>query len=221
MDTITSNSAETQVALAQKIFVIENQLKSGLNWFYLIAVLSIVNSIIYFTGGSLSFIIGLGATQFVDGFSSALSSEFNSNISSVIRIIGFSLDLFIAGLFVLCGVLGRKKFRWIVIFGMILYGLDALIFLALSQWLGVIFHLIALSGLWRGLKAINDYELLVNSNGANEIANLRNIMVEKLQPPRTNPEKARKNLIRFAVLAIVSVIALFFFMLIAFWVIQN
>src|SRR5574340_77246 len=41
---------------------------NGANWFYWIAGLSVVNSVIVLFGGAWYFLVGLGATQFVDGF---------------------------------------------------------------------------------------------------------------------------------------------------------
>src|SRR5216117_2936789 len=39
------------------------QLKSGASWFYWIAGLSLINSIVAFTGGQWAFLFGLGITQ--------------------------------------------------------------------------------------------------------------------------------------------------------------
>ena len=41
--------------------------RSGVKWFYWIAGLSVVTSIIAMSGGHWSFIISLGTTQFIDG----------------------------------------------------------------------------------------------------------------------------------------------------------
>lgn len=145
-----------QGALLQKKFALEARLRSGINWFFWIGGLSIINSIIYFLDGSLTFVVGLGATQFVDGFAGAVAKDLSSSGATLIRIIGFSLDLGIAGIFIAAGLLGRKRYRWAVITGMVLYTFDAIIFLLVGGWLAVAFHGLALWGLWGGLKAIGD-----------------------------------------------------------------
>ena len=49
---------ENKGAIEEKLRL-ENQFKSGAGWFFIIAGLSIVNSIIILSGGSWSFIVGL------------------------------------------------------------------------------------------------------------------------------------------------------------------
>ena len=45
---------------------IESKFKSGASWFFWIAGLSIINSIILLAGGQWNFIVGLGVTQIID-----------------------------------------------------------------------------------------------------------------------------------------------------------
>ena len=45
---------------------VQGQFKSGADWFFWIAGLSIINSIILLAGGQWSFIVGLGITQIID-----------------------------------------------------------------------------------------------------------------------------------------------------------
>ncbi len=143
-----------QMTWVQERLKVENQFKNGASWFFWIAGLSIVNSLAYYAGVSWSFVIGLGVTQFIDGFAGALARRGGSNAGLFFTILGFVLDLLIGGLFIVFGLLGRKKYRWAFIVGMVLYALDALIFLALQLWLGLIFHALALSGLYAGFSAI-------------------------------------------------------------------
>ena len=44
----------------------QNRLRSGANWFYWIAALSVINSVMMTTESSISFIFGLTATQIID-----------------------------------------------------------------------------------------------------------------------------------------------------------
>ena len=53
----------------------EAAFKGGANWFFWIAGLSVINSLIITFGGEMSFVIGLGITQFIDGISIALKEN--------------------------------------------------------------------------------------------------------------------------------------------------
>ncbi len=150
--------SQAETASVQQKLLLENQIKNGVNWFFWIAGLSLINSVIYSAGGTLSFVVGLAATQFVDGIMTAIANEIGGGI--IVRGIGLVVNAGIAGIFAGAGVLGRKKHRWAVIVGMVLYVLDGLVFLAFGDFLPAAFHAFALFGLWRGQKAIGDLKAL-------------------------------------------------------------
>ena len=54
---------------------LEERMKSGANWFYWIAALSLVTSVISLVGGSWGFFVSLGVTQFIDALANALVNE--------------------------------------------------------------------------------------------------------------------------------------------------
>jgi hypothetical protein len=143
---------QAQTMRIQRKLALEHQIKSGTNWFFFIAGLSLVNSIIYLSGGTLNFVVGLGITQFIDGFTGGLSEAMGGSV--LVTLIGLALDLLVAGAFVAFGVFARRKQQWALITGMILYALDGLFLLALGSWFAVAFHAFALWGLWRGLQAL-------------------------------------------------------------------
>jgi hypothetical protein len=142
-----------QADLMQTRLKAEHQLRSGTNWFWWIAGLSIVNSLIILSGSNWNFVVGLGMTQIVDGVAQALAEEF-VDVGTIVKVAGLLIDIAIAGLFVLLGFLARKHFAWAFIIGMVLYGLDSLIFLLVQSWLNVGFHAFALFGIYSGLKAL-------------------------------------------------------------------
>jgi hypothetical protein len=159
----TLNVDPAQLALAQKRLTLVRNMKTGVNWFYWIAGLSIINTIIYLTGGTLNFVMGLGMTQVVDAFMSGVAETAARNgtdLALVAQGVGVVVDVLIAGLFILFGVLGNKRKRGWLIAGMVLYTLDMLIFLALQLWVGALFHLVALFGLFQGLRAMNQLRKL-------------------------------------------------------------
>jgi len=127
----------------------ENQLKSGAGWFFWIAGLSLVNSIVLLAGSEWSFIIGLGITQFID----AIGLEIAKEIGSLGNIFAFILDIIIAGVFIVFGIFARKKHNWSFIIGMILYALDGFLFLLVQDFLSIGFHVFALFCIYKGFQA--------------------------------------------------------------------
>lgn len=143
-----------QMDLIQKKLKLESNLRNGVSWFFWIGALSIINSLIFLFDGSSTFIFGLAITQYIDGFASAFAEYFVDS-GTIIQIIGFCLDLLFAGLFFVFGILGRKRHRWAVITGLILYVLDAILFIFVKDWLALAFHGFAIWGLCSGLRALN------------------------------------------------------------------
>jgi hypothetical protein len=122
---------------------------SGANWFFWIAGLSLVNSIIVLAGGRWSFLAGLGVTQIIDALAGALSGKLGAGATAF----ALFLDLCAAGVIVLFGLLARQRHTWAFVLGMILYALDGLLFLIVQDWLSLAFHAYALYCISRGLMA--------------------------------------------------------------------
>ena len=130
----------------RKRIMIENEIRDGANWFYWIAVLSVINTMIIMFGGNWNFIIGLGITQIIDAY----GYELSVNMGNYINIAAFVLNLAIAGFFALIGFYANKKRRWSFLLGMFLYGIDGLLFLIVLDYLSIAFHLIALYFMYKG-----------------------------------------------------------------------
>jgi hypothetical protein len=153
MENSANGANPLQVNAAQKKLLLEKQMKSGANNFFWIAGLSLINTVIYTMGGSVTFVMGLGITQIIDSLARRLGVDGGSN-SMVIRFLGLGIDLAIAGMFMLFGVLSRKRNRKVLVFGAILYIMDALIFLYVQDWYALLFHGLMLFGLWNGYRAM-------------------------------------------------------------------
>ena len=162
MENTNNGGNPLQISVAQKRMVLEKRLKSGANNFFWITGLSLVNTIIYVMGGSITFVMGLGITQVVDGFTRGLGADGGSS-SVVISFVGLAIDAAIAGMFILFGILARKRNRLVLVFGAILYIMDALIFVYVQDWYGALFHALMLIGLWNGYKAMGELEKLEES----------------------------------------------------------
>ncbi|HYG36117.1 MAG TPA: DUF4339 domain-containing protein [Clostridia bacterium] len=121
------------------------QMKSGASWFYWIAGLSLINSVVAFTGSSWRFMLGLGITQIFDGFA--------ANIGTGGKAVALGLDVLVTGVFILFGIFAYKGHTWAFITGMVLFTLDGLLILLFKDWLGVAFHAFVLFCLFRGMVA--------------------------------------------------------------------
>ncbi|MGB9593717.1 MAG: hypothetical protein ACPL7R_06240 [Anaerolineae bacterium] len=143
-----------QVAASQEQQRLERQCRSGANWFYWIAGLSVINTLVGLFGGRVTFLIGLGFTQLVDGIVQAMATIVSQDIALVVRIVGLVVNVGIAVLFVVFGALANQRRKWAFIVGMALYALDGLLFIWVQDWWSFGFHLLALYALYTGFSAL-------------------------------------------------------------------
>lgn len=129
------------------------QMKSGAGWFYWVAGLSLVNSAAAFMGSDWHFFLGLGITGIIDALGSGVQTE---GIQRTGQIVALVLNLLAAGVLIVLGMLASRRHTWAFMLGMVLIGLDTLIFLLGPDWIGLAFHLLILYCLFRGLKACRE-----------------------------------------------------------------
>jgi hypothetical protein len=196
----------SQLAIVQQKLALDNRIRSGIGWFYWIAGFSLVNTVIHMFGSNLTFVVGLGVTQIIDVFAAALAQQLGQGGFAVIYL-GLGLDVGFAGLFVAMGVLGRKRKRWAVIVGIVLYAIDAIILLLFQDFLSVAFHGLALFGIAGGLKSIRDLEALEKAGGGESIDSLRQRLPPQQsfsQPiPVVTPQQKRTRMILIGVILLV------------------
>jgi hypothetical protein len=130
---------------------LQNQVKSGANWFYWIAGLSLVNALILLMNGAWSFILGLGVTQIISAVADTISADTESY--SAIKTGAFFVNFLIMAIFALIGYFANKEMAWIFVIGIVLYTLDAFVWLALGDYVAFGFHGFALFFIVRGLMA--------------------------------------------------------------------
>jgi hypothetical protein len=128
---------------------LKRRCQSGARWFFWIAGLSLITSIVTFSGGGFAFFLGLGTTQVIDGFAKGLSRE----LGDATKIVALVLDALVAGVFVLIGWLALKRHLWSFIVGMILFMLDALVLLIFQIWISFAFHLLVVYWIFKGYQA--------------------------------------------------------------------
>lgn len=139
-------SQATQAVQAQLTGLL-NVVRCGGGWFYWIAVLSIINSIVTKAQMGIHFLAGLGATQVVD----AIVHE----SGAIAALLGIPFIVAIAGVYFMFGYFACRRAKWAFITGMVFYLLDALLLLAFSDWFGLAFHAWAMYGIFNGFKANN------------------------------------------------------------------
>jgi hypothetical protein len=122
---------------------------SGVRWFFWIAGLSIITSLVAFFGGGFRFLISLGLTQFIDAVGAGVAKE----LGSAAQVVALVLDLIVTGVFALFGYLAGKKMLWAYIAGMVIFLLDGLLSLAFVDIISVIAHAVVLFFLFRGFQA--------------------------------------------------------------------
>jgi len=147
-----SSSTAPQLTPAQQMALIQLQqrVKSGANWFYWIAGLSVVNTLAAVSGSNWRFILGLGVTQVAD----ALAQE----IGGVGTAAAIVIDAIAIGFFILMGWLAGGARKWAFILGMAAFTIDGLISLLAKDFLSLAFHAYALFCIYRGLAAMNEMQ---------------------------------------------------------------
>lgn len=118
-------------------------LKSGADWFYWIAGLSLINSVLALFKANLVFVVGLGISQIIDYLGQAMG-----NVGMMIALV---LNVIIAALFAMFGFFANKGHKWSFIVGIVLYIFDALILLLARDLMSVGFHALALYFIFKGL----------------------------------------------------------------------
>jgi hypothetical protein len=148
---------QQQISRMMQTSELQRRLKNGASNFYWIAGLSVLNTLVFIFGGGITFVVGLGITQIVDGFAAA-AAQYSPASAILFKGIGFIISLVISGVFVFFGVFAGKEKKWAFIIGMVLYGLDAILMLVFKEYLGFGFHLFFLWLLYTGLRALNQLQ---------------------------------------------------------------
>jgi hypothetical protein len=124
----------------------EQVVKNGSGWFFAIAGLSILNSVLTLSGTNFHFIFGLGVTEIVD----ALGRQSGTTGSAL----GLVVNVFLAGLFLLFWNFARKGEKWAFLLGMALYAVDGLMLVPFKDLLAVAFHAYALFRIYNGMQGV-------------------------------------------------------------------
>jgi hypothetical protein len=129
------------------------RIKSGANWFYWIAALSVINSIAFIAGAKVHFLAGLGVTEIADA---VIEASIQQGAPDYLRAVSIIFDLVVVIGFAFAGYFANKFIRTAFLVGIIFYAIDAIIVLALTDFFMLAFHAFALYSLIRGYIACRE-----------------------------------------------------------------
>ena len=122
---------------------------NGANWFFWLAILSVINTLVVYFGRLDNTPLAFGVTQWLDGSAGTLASR----VASPFSLTGVAVDLLLAVMFAAFGYFARRGNDSVYLFGILLYAVDALLSLGLKDFWGFSVHLVGLFFLFRGLLA--------------------------------------------------------------------
>ena len=145
--TAVAQASRVDQASAERKLQLRSRMRAGAGWLMAVAIFSVLNSAMRMFDAKLHFIVGLGITQIANGIGKVAGPAGG--------VAGLVVTLITAGVFLVLWKFAREGQPWAFLIGMILYGLDGLIFLGFRLWLDLAFHAFAIFNLYQGLQAIN------------------------------------------------------------------
>ena len=140
--TVSRSTTPTPVAFSNDGAIA--RLRGGASWFFTIAALSGINSLLQIFDAKIHFIFGLGITQ-VAGAVARQSANGNAILILV--------DGLFIGLLLVCGKWARERSQGAFLGGMIAYALDGVLLLLFGVWIDAAVHAYALYRMWQGYSA--------------------------------------------------------------------
>jgi len=135
-----------------------NLITSGASWFLWIGILSVINIVAAIFHQNIYFVTGLGINSLILGMMDGIRRGLGINLMPL----GYALTFVVSGLFILIWKKSKNENKGIYLTGLILYGIDTVIFYFTKDWYSFGFHLFALILLYTGystlLKKIEEAE---------------------------------------------------------------
>lgn len=138
----TPNTPASAATAAAGPAAVHPMAQAGAKWFWWIAGLSLVNTVMINSGTDMSFVVGLGITLIADVFFANAKP------------IAFAIDAVALGFFFLMGYFGMRGHAWAFILGLIVYVLDALICVWAQDWMSAGFHALAIFFIVKGVMSL-------------------------------------------------------------------
>lgn len=124
----TTHQSLPQTNPNQEVFIDEDVRKTA-NWCYWKAGLTVVNAFIGLTGTLWSFFLGMTLPQIFQGIAVGASEELQMKAPNGFHVVAFVLSLVCAGFMFFLGKKIAKGKKWAIIWGLVIFGFDALLYL--------------------------------------------------------------------------------------------
>lgn len=129
----------------------QNKLISGgASWFLLIGIISMLNIIFFATKQDVQFILGLGINYIILGVADGIKQSLGLNLFPI----AYVLTFLISTVFLFIWKNSKSESKTVYLIGLILYGLDSLIFVFSKEWWNLGFHIFAFLLLANGYNAL-------------------------------------------------------------------
>ena len=163
---IPNSGADPELsALQSQMLQLQAQGENGAGWFYWVAGLSLINSVIALVGGNMSFVVGLAITRVVDDIAWSAAAE-NPELTTIAKAASFGFAVLVAVVVAGFGWLSNKRIIPVFALGILLYALDGALYVLTQDWLCVAFHAFALFNMWQGLVAYRRLSAILRTSPA-------------------------------------------------------
>lgn len=123
---------------------VSDRVREGANWFFWIAALATMTSVVTMVGSHIHRFTGFGVTALVDTLAQSGSS----------RAMDVIFDAWLAGGLVVLGFFAVEGQKWAFVVGMVGYTLDGALSVAAGDYLGAGLHALVLYFIYRGFAAL-------------------------------------------------------------------
>ncbi len=121
---------------------LDQRIRSGASWFYWVAALSVINSVLLMTKASIGgFAVGLGLTTITDVTFAATP------------VVAMTISIVSSGVIALFGYYAIKRHAWAFIVGLLVLLLDTGLCVLIKSWISVAFHVWAIVSIFMAFRA--------------------------------------------------------------------
>jgi len=136
------------------------EMRMGANWFYWLALLSVISTFLVYVVNFQTHFIGLGMSEYLDNRGAQSGTELGKGMA-------FAFELAIAGIFAAFGYFARKGSDMAFIVGLFVYIFDAVVLLGYREFFAFGVHLLVMFFIFKGLLASRRrYDPSVDKTGA-------------------------------------------------------
>ena len=125
-------------------------ISGGTSWFLWIGILSVFNIIAVYFHQDIHFVTGLGINYLALAMTEGVGRGLGINLLPF----GFLFSFLFSGIFIWIWRKSKQNNKNFYLTGLIIYGLDTIIFLFMKEWYSFGFHIFGLLGLYYGYKAL-------------------------------------------------------------------